>query len=64
MTLHGYVTAEITHSTVHACNDVLTWPRATVARVNPYKLHLESPCGCVMAELWLCPLGQPQENTA
>ena len=64
MTLHGYVTAEITHSTAHARNDVLTWPRATVACVYPYKLHLKSPRGCVMAELWLCPLGQPQENIA
>ena len=63
MTLHGCVTAEITYTTVHACKDVLTWPRATFV-LFPFKLHLKSPCGCVMAERWLCPLGQPQENTA
>ena len=49
MTLHGYVTAEITYTTVHACNDILTWPRTTFV-LFPLKLHLKSPCGCVMAE--------------
>ena len=29
MTLHGYVTAEITYTTVHACHDVLIWPWTT-----------------------------------
>ena len=45
MTLHGCVTAEITYTTVHACKDVLTWPRATFV-LFPFKLHLKSP--------WLC----------
>ena len=29
MTLHGYVTAEVTYSTVHGHHDVLSWPGAT-----------------------------------
>ena len=31
--------------------------------VNVYKLHLKSPCVHLVATLWLCLLGQPQENT-
>lgn len=26
---NNYLTAEVTHSTEHACQEVLSWPRAT-----------------------------------
>ena len=32
--------------------------------INIYKLHLKSPCVHLVATLWLCLLGQPQENIA
>ena len=31
--------------------------------VNVYKPHLKSPCGGIMAVLWMCPLGHPGGNT-
>ena len=46
--VNDYVIAEITYSTVHARHEVLAWPRAAFCSVSICKLHLESPCGCVL----------------
>lgn len=43
MTLHGYVMAEIIHSTVHMHHDIIAWPRATFVHVYLYKHHLKHP---------------------
>ena len=46
--VNDYVIAEITYSTVHASHEVPAWPCATFCSVSTCKLHLESPCGCVV----------------
>ena len=43
------------------------WPCLVMGHfcsVNAYKPRLKSPCGDVMALLWMCPLGHPGGNTA
>ena len=63
--VNDYVIAEITYSTVHARHEVLAWPRAAFCSVSICKIHLKKPFWLHYGgedALWLCPLGQPQEE--
>jgi len=58
MTLHSYVTAEITYSTAHARLEVLVWSRATLwgtpVWASPWRPWLLLHWGYIGAASWLC----------
>ena len=56
---NGYVTAELTCSTAHACQEVLTWSR--VLRVYGYVSSTHKVAG-IPAVSCLCPLGPSGEE--
>ena len=61
MTLHSYVTAEITYSTAHARLEVLAWSRATLwgtpVWASPWRPWLLLHWGYIGAASWLCYIG-------